>query len=156
MMRLINTTFLPLLWAAGSTIAGKLSPTDTITWGGDNSRSGYQSTHNLDPSVVGSAQFGQLWKATLPGNYGGNVEQVFSQPLVYTLNDGVQYVFIATTQNNVYKLDAKNGTIVASRNLHIPFMTADLNNCVDINPTIGVTVSICHVNICNDRLGCGY
>ncbi len=95
----------------------------------------------MDPSVVGSAQFGQLWKASLPGNYGGNLEQIYSQPLVYTLNDGVQYVFMATTQNNVYKLDAKNGTIVASRNLHIPFLASDLNNCVDISPTIGVTVS---------------
>lgn len=95
----------------------------------------------MDPSVVGSAQFGQLWKASLPGTYGGNVEQIYSQPLVHTLNDGVQYVFVATTQNNVYKLDAKNGTIVASRNLHIPFLTSDLNNCADVNPTIGITVS---------------
>ena len=142
-MKPVFTTLLPLLWGASKAIAGKISPTDTITWGGDNSRSGYQSTHNMDPSVVGSAQFGQLWKASLPGNYGGNVEQIYSQPLVYTLDDGVQYVFIATTQNNVYKLDAKNGTIVASRNLHIPFMTSDLNNCVDVNPTIGVTVSTC-------------
>ena len=28
---------------------------------------------------------------------------------------------------------------MASRNLHIPFLTADLDGCVDINPTIGVT-----------------
>ena len=33
----------PLLWAAGEVLAGKLSPTDTTTWGGDNSRSGYQT-----------------------------------------------------------------------------------------------------------------
>ena len=140
-MKPIFTTLLPLIWAAGKAFAGQLSLTDTITWGGDNSRSGYQGTHNMDPSVVGSAQFGQLWKASLPGNYGGNLEQVYSQPLVYTLNDGVQYLFVATTQNNIYKIDAKNGTIVASRNLHIPFLTSDLNNCVDVNPTIGVTVS---------------
>ena len=94
----------------------------------------------MDPSVVGSAQFGQLWKASLPGNYRNNLEQIFSQPLLYTLNDGIQYAFVATTQNNVYKLNAKTGAIVASRNLHIPFLTADLDGCVDINPTIGVTV----------------
>lgn len=98
-------------------------------------------THNMDPSVVGSAQFGQLWKAALPGNYGGFQEQIYSQPLVYTLNDGIQYVFIATTQNNVYKINAKTGNIVASRSLHIPFLTSDLSGCVDINPTVGVTVS---------------
>lgn len=32
-----------LLLAVGEVMAGKLSLTDTITWGGDNSRSGYQS-----------------------------------------------------------------------------------------------------------------
>lgn len=95
----------------------------------------------MDPSVVGSAQFGQLWKATLPGNYQGKLEQIFSQPLLYTLDDGIQYAFVATTQNNVYKLNAKTGAIVASRNLHVPFLTSDLDGCVDINPLIGVTVS---------------
>jgi len=95
----------------------------------------------MDPSVVGSAQFGQLWKAALPGNYGGYQEQIYSQPLVYTLNDGIQYVFIATTQNNLYKINAKTGAIVASRSLHIPFLTSDLAGCVDINPTVGVTAT---------------
>lgn len=95
----------------------------------------------MDPLVVGSAQFGQLWKALLPGNYRGNLEQLFAQALVYTLDDGIQYVFLATTQNNVYKLNAKTGAIVASRSLHVPFLTADLDGCVDINPTVGVTAT---------------
>ena len=123
-------------------LGGMLSPTDTITWGGDNSRSGYQPNHNLDPTVVGSSQFGQLFKTALPGNYINAAEQIYSQPLVYTLNDGIQYVFIATTQNNVYKINAKTGAIVASRNLHVPFLTSDLDSCVDINPTVGVTVGV--------------
>ncbi|KAL8970463.1 MAG: hypothetical protein Q9183_001511 [Haloplaca sp. 2 TL-2023] len=95
----------------------------------------------MDPSVVGSAQFGQLWTTSLPGNYIGAKEQIYSQPLVYTLDDGIQYVFIATQQNNVYKIDAKTGKIVASRNLHIPFLTADVLPCTDINPCIGVTAT---------------
>ena len=123
-------------------LGGMLSPTDTITWGGDNSRSGYQPNHNLDPTVVGSSQFGQLFKTALPGNYINAAEQIYRQPLVYTLNDGIQYVFIATTQNNVYKINAKTGAIVASRNLHVPFLTSDLDSCVDINPTVGVTVGV--------------
>ena len=127
---------LPLVWG------GQLSPTDTITWGGDNSRAGYQTTHGMDPSVVGSSIFGQIFKTALPGNYINAAEQVFSQPLVYTLNDGIQYVFLATTQNNVYKINAKTGVIVASRNLHVPFLTSDLDGCVDINPTVGVTVCL--------------
>ena len=96
----------------------------------------------MDPAVVGSSEFGQLWKTTLPGNYRGYLEQIYSQPLLYTLDDGVQYAFIATTQNNLYKINAKTGTIVAQRNLHIPFLTADLAGCVDINPTVGVIVSL--------------
>ncbi|KAL8794079.1 MAG: hypothetical protein Q9195_003379 [Heterodermia aff. obscurata] len=95
----------------------------------------------MDPAVVGSSQFGQLWKSNLPGSYKGYLEQIYSQPLLYTLDDGIQYVFVATTQNNVYKINAKTGTIVAQRNLHIPFLTADLNGCVDINPTVGVTAT---------------
>lgn len=95
----------------------------------------------MDPAVVGSSQFGQVFRTLLPGTYaGGQPEQIFSQPLVYTPNGGTkQYVYFATTQNNVYKLDAKTGEIKASRNLHIPFLTADLDGCVDINPTIGIT-----------------
>ncbi|KAL8752627.1 MAG: hypothetical protein Q9184_005668, partial [Pyrenodesmia sp. 2 TL-2023] len=92
----------------------------------------------MDPSVVGSAQFGELWTAKLPGNYGGALEQIFSQPLVYTLDDGIQYVFIATSQNNVYRINAKTGAIVASRSLHIPFLTQEIVPCLDINPHVGI------------------
>ncbi len=116
-----------------------LGKTDTITWGGDVSRAGYQNNHNMDPAIVGSSQFGLLYKTKLPGAYNGAAEQMFSQPLVYTLADGIQYVFVATTQNNVYKINAKTGAIVLQRNLHLPFLTSDLDGCVDINPLIGVT-----------------
>ena len=63
-------------------LGGMLSPTDTITWGGDNSRSGYQPNHNLDPTVVGSSQFGQLFKTALPGNYINAAEQIYRQHIV--------------------------------------------------------------------------
>lgn len=93
----------------------------------------------MDPAIVGSSQFGQLFQTALPGNYKGYKEQIFSQPLVYTPSGGEQqYVYFSTTQNNVYKLHAQTGAIVASRSLHIPFLTADLDGCVDINPTIGI------------------
>ena len=96
----------------------------------------------MDPAVVGSSSFGQLFQTALPGNFGGiGPEQIFSQPLVFTGNDGNQYVYLATTQNNLYKLDAKTGQIITSRNLHVPFLTADLDGCVDINPTVGVTAT---------------
>jgi hypothetical protein len=141
--RAMSLTFLIILFNLTlffSEVAA-LGKTDTITWGGDVSRAGYQNNHNLDPAVVGSAQFGLLYKTKLPGAYNGAAEQIFSQPLVYTLSDGIQYVFVATTQNNLYKINAKTGAIVLQRNLHIPFLTADLNGCVDINPLIGVTAT---------------
>jgi hypothetical protein len=75
-----------------SNTANSLASTDTITWGGDISRAGYQKNHNMDPAVVGSAQFGLLYKTLLLGTWpinGQNVtEQIFSQPLVYTGSDG--------------------------------------------------------------------
>lgn len=95
----------------------------------------------MDPAVVGSAQFGLLFKTHLPGNYQGYPEQIDSQALVYTLSDGIQYVFVATTQNNIYKINANTGVIVASRNLARPFLQSDLDNCNDINPHIGVTAT---------------
>jgi hypothetical protein len=82
----------------------------------------------MDPAVVGSANFGQLFATKLPGNFNGiGPEQIFSQPLVFTGNDGVQYIYLATTQNNLYKLNAKTGAIVISRNMAVPFLTADLD-----------------------------
>ncbi|KAK7956344.1 uncharacterized protein PG986_005566 [Apiospora aurea] len=115
--------------------------TDTITWGGDNSRTGYQDNHNMDPDIVGSPQFGQLFRTKLPGNYNNlGPESTYAQPLVYTLNkDNKQYVYILTNQNNLYQLEAKTGVIVNQRSLHIPFLTSDLDGCVDVNPTVGVT-----------------
>ncbi|EON63806.1 hypothetical protein W97_03034 [Coniosporium apollinis CBS 100218] len=96
----------------------------------------------MDPAVVGSAEFGKLFSTLLPGNFNNiGPEQIFSQPLVYTGDDGVQYVYVATTQNNLYKLDAKTGAIIMKRNMHVPFLTADLDGCVDINPAIGVTAT---------------
>ena len=138
-------TFLTCLNVIFINHVSALASTDTITWGGSNDRTGYQNNHNMDPTIVGSAQFGLLYKTQLPGTYlinGQNVpEQIFSQPLVYTGSDGVQFVYVATTQNNVYKINAKTGVITASRNLHRPFLVSDLNGCVDINPTVGVTAT---------------
>lgn len=138
-------SFLTLLTVFLVERANALASTDTITWGGSNDRTGYQNNHNMDPAIVGSAQFGLLFKTKLPGTYsvGGQdiPEQIFSQPLVYTGSDGVQHLYVATTQNNVYKITAKSGVIVASRNLHRPFLVSDLAGCVDINPTIGITAT---------------
>lgn len=44
-----------------------LESTDTITWGGNNDRTGYEENHNMDPAVVSSEQFGMLFRTALPG-----------------------------------------------------------------------------------------
>lgn len=61
-------------------------------------------------------------------------------------------MYIATTQNNVYKMNAKTGAVVAFRNLHRPFLVSDLDGCTDINPLVGVTATgvidpstVCHL-----------
>lgn len=54
------------------------------------------------------------------------------QPYVLTvthtnlLHIGIQYVYVATTQNNLYKINAKTGDVVKSRNIGVPFMGTDL------------------------------
>lgn len=35
-------------------------------------------------------------------------------------------MYVATTQNNVYKINGKTGEIVSSRNLGVPFMATEL------------------------------
>jgi outer membrane protein assembly factor BamB len=90
---------------------------------------GIVRNHNLDPNIVSGPDFGQIFRTRLPGNFNNiGPEQIFSQPLIYTGKDGVQYVYVATTQNNIYKLDAETGNIVASRNLHVPFLQVELES----------------------------
>ncbi|KAF1979686.1 hypothetical protein BU23DRAFT_636887 [Bimuria novae-zelandiae CBS 107.79] len=86
-----------LLWSLPKTHA--LADTDSITWGDDF-----------------------VARVTRRRFNGFAVEQIFAAPLVYTGNDGIEYIYVATTQNNLYKLDAKT-------------------DCVDINLLIGITVT---------------
>lgn len=135
-------TLLSLLCAYFVPYCHSLDSTDTLTWGGSNDRTGYEENHNMDPAVVSSEQFGMLFRTALPGTTAnGWPEQIFASPLVYTASDGVQYVYIATAMNNIYKIDAKKGNIVASRNLARPFLQTDLGTCTDINPVIGSTAT---------------
>ncbi|KAI5784974.1 WSC domain-containing protein [Peziza echinospora] len=138
-----------LLWACVlfalvrlPTLSRALHVTDTITSGGDNTRSGYQIYHNLDPAVVGSSQFGIIWRKKLLGNYNGWTEQIYAQALVYTPDPtGKQFVYVASQMNMIYKIDAITGDILLSRNLHIPFLVAELDGCNDISYCIGSTAT---------------
>jgi len=106
-----------------------LASTDTITSGGDNTRSGYMDNHNMDPAVVGSSAFDQLWTTQLKGNYKGFTEQTYAQPLVYTPPGQRQFVFVATMMNYVYRIDAITGAILQFKQLCIPFLVSDLDGC---------------------------
>lgn len=110
-----------------------VAPTDEYR-DADIEQSGYLPHFNIDPNIVDSAAFGQLWK--IPFN---SLEQFYAKPLTYTpLAGGRQLLFLASSQNWIRTLDAANGTIIASRQVHTPFLQSDIG-CTDIPNTIGIT-----------------
>ena len=132
-MRLLSRAAVALAISALTYPTVALDPTDCIQEACEPYQQGYTTTHNLDPAVVGSAQFGTLWQF-----YAGFKETILSQPLVYTAAGKAQVVIAATENNNVYVLDAATGTKIASTNLGAPFTAVDAN-CADVTPNIGVT-----------------
>ncbi|KAI5778011.1 hypothetical protein EDC01DRAFT_623331 [Geopyxis carbonaria] len=96
----------------------------------------------MDPNVVRSGTFDQIWKTKGLGNYNGFTEQFYAQPLVYTPPGSVQSVYVISQQNYAYRLDALTGAILASRQLAIPFLTIpDLDGCNDIADCVGSTAT---------------
>ena len=59
--------------------------------------------------------------------------EVYGQPLVYG-----PYVYVATENDSVYKLDAASGAVVWSKHLATPERSS-LAPCGDISPSIGIT-----------------
>ncbi|PVH87180.1 WSC-domain-containing protein [Cadophora sp. DSE1049] len=99
----------------------------------DVSQSGYLPNHNMDPSIVDSSAFGQIWKVAFNPK-----EQFYAKPLTYTpLAGGPQLLFMASSQNWIRTLNAKTGALVNSRQVHTPFLQSDIG-CADIPDTIGI------------------
>lgn len=93
--------------------AASYDPTDSIM-DGDSSQSGHLPNHNMDPAVISSGSFGQIWAYSTPKSNNGLVEQFYSKPLVYTPSStGRQVVLGFSEQNRIYVLDAVNGTLYA-------------------------------------------
>ncbi|EPS39555.1 hypothetical protein H072_6644 [Dactylellina haptotyla CBS 200.50] len=114
--------------------ASALAPTDEIQ-DADGLQSGYLDNHNLSPDIVNDPGFGILWQISTGS---GTDELFFAKPLVYTPpSTGRQVVITASAKNNVYIIDALNGTIITSRQLAKPFKQADLG-CSDVQPYIGI------------------
>ncbi|KAK0104489.1 hypothetical protein ONS95_004777 [Cadophora gregata] len=100
----------------------------------DASQSGYLPNHNMDPSIVDSSAFGQIWKVAFNPK-----EQFYAKPLTYTpLAGGPQLLFMASSQNWIRTLNAKTGALVNSRQVNTPFLQSDIG-CADIPNTIGIT-----------------
>ncbi|KAK5663734.1 hypothetical protein OQA88_4165 [Cercophora sp. LCS_1] len=87
----------------------------------------------MDPNVVAGSSFGILWEAQNTNDK----EHWLAKPLVYTI-DGTEFVITTSTFNTVRIHDAKNGTLVASRQLNPPFRVSDIG-CADIPDYIGIT-----------------
>lgn len=78
--------------------------------------------HNMDPNIVDSSAFGQLWKQGFQP-----LEQFYAKPLTYTpLAGGNQLLFLASSQNYIRTLDAKTGVLINSRQVHTPFLQSDI------------------------------
>ncbi|MCJ1242521.1 hypothetical protein MMC14_010529, partial [Varicellaria rhodocarpa] len=96
-------------------VAG-MDPTDSYS-DADPAQSGYLPNHNMDPAIVDSSEFGQLWKT--PFN---NLEQL---------------LFLASSQNWIRTLNAKTSEVLNTRQVHTPFLQSDIG-CTDIPNTIGI------------------
>ena len=100
--------------------AGAAGPAWT-TYRHDAGRSGF------DPDSTSPVRPSQAWQTpALDG-------EVYGQPLVYG-----SYVYVATENDTVYKLDAGTGAVVWSEHLATP-EPSSAAPCGDISPSIGVT-----------------
>ncbi|KAF7912733.1 uncharacterized protein EAF01_001754 [Botrytis porri] len=99
----------------------------------DLQQTGYLTNHNMDPGIIDSSSFGQLWKVAF--NY---QEQFYAKPLTYTpLTGGPQLVFLASNQNYIRTLNAETGVLINLRQVHTPFLQSDIG-CTDIPNYIGI------------------
>lgn len=108
-----------------------------LTQHNDLSRTGQNlSETTLTTSNVNVNQFGLLFRVTTDN-------QVYAQPLVVpnvSIGGGVHnVVYVATTSNSVYALDADTGTQYWRVNLGTPISNANYGTgCVDINGNAGI------------------
>lgn len=85
----------------------------------------------MQPAIVGSPSFGQLWANTY-----NDKEKWYAKQLVYTPPGKKQLVFTASSQNWIRTLDAVTGVLLKSRQVQPPFLAIELG-CGDMPNTIG-------------------
>src|SRR5258708_986467 len=114
-----------------------LAQVNVVTQHNDLGRTGQNLSETaLTPSNVNVSQFGLLFKVAVDN-------QVYAQPLVVSnvsIGGGTHnVVYIGTTNNSVYALDADNGTQYWHVALGTPISNANYGTgCVDINGNAGI------------------
>jgi hypothetical protein len=113
---------------------------NVLTQHNDNYRTGANlAEFVLNTSNVNTAQFGKVFSRTVDG-------QMYAQPLyvhaVAISNQFRNIVYVCTESNSVYAFDADSATASNALwqvNLGPPVPIADLNNCDDLSPIVGIT-----------------
>jgi len=128
---------LSLLVVALVAVAVGSAQVSVVTQRNDLGRTGQNLNETtLTTSNVNVNQFGLLFKVSVDN-------QVYAQPLVVpnvSIGGGVHnVVYVATTSNSVYALDADTGTQYWRMNLGTPISNANYGTgCVDINGNAGI------------------
>jgi outer membrane protein assembly factor BamB len=130
-LRRLSAVTVGVLAALSLATLGLISPraahADEATVSVDTLRTGWDAAEpDLSPSAVTASDFGKLFTAHLDG-------QIYAQPVVA---HGI--VVAATENNNVYGLNAVNGSRLWTRNVG-PAWPASTVGCGDLVPNVGVT-----------------
>jgi alpha-glucosidase len=146
-LRVIALTVLGILFPSGPTIAAQGVNVLTHHNGNDRTGSNLQETV-LNTSNVNGSAFGRLLSVPLDGNSFGQplyVSQVRSQGEMRPM------VFVATSHNSVYGIDASSGVVIWRRNLGASIPRIDISQFshshmpryippyYDLYPEIGIT-----------------
>jgi Bacterial Ig-like domain (group 3) len=136
MKRVFATT---LLFSALITVRAQVNVT---TYHNDNARTGQNTQETvLTPANVNATQFGKLFTVNVQG-------YVYAQPLylanVQNIAGGTHNVlFIATEHDQLYALDADNGSVLWQKSFINPpsvnSVTSNEVSCLDLVPEIGIT-----------------
>jgi outer membrane protein assembly factor BamB len=116
------------LLALGGGAGATGAATEPITASNDALRTGwYPDEAKLDPAIVGGGKFGQIFETPVQG-------QVYAQPLVA---DGT--LLVVTEKDRAYGLDPVSGAVKWERKVGDPFPAAEIPNCTDMEPDVGIT-----------------
>ncbi|KAI8840141.1 hypothetical protein BJ741DRAFT_706521 [Chytriomyces cf. hyalinus JEL632] len=124
----------------------------SLTWGGSNSRNKVYSDTGLTPDFVSSASFGRRATVELPLSLArvvNGVDSVYAQPIVFSVN-GTEYVFIASTGNNVHVVDGLKAQLVASKNFGSPHRILQDSTFIQAQQLKDSSASVPFTGVCRE------